>query len=463
MPWPDESLLIVRSLESKGRGVFAARKIEPGDPILCEDAIVTAPLGDQPELQKKAQRRAASWLIAAQFATVLLAQGAECVKRTDFLCPSLSELEEVPMEEEEEATVASLVQVFPIASNQARRLLHVVNRNSFAFDGMQALFERASMINHGCMPNATQQAFRRTADGALCICIRAVTSIAPDAEILISYADDLAAPPSERSVWLSHHGFAPEVRPGIDDALEEWLVAPSSEKRKQVEPMIGALNVAADKAWQEAEAAGTRCARAKREAIREAAGRAATARAADEAVAAAAEAAVNAAPEVAAAHPDTGNTPDDTASLTAGGAADEAAERTHYMTAAAHYAKLLQVGSGVLGPRHALLLQARARLAQVMTLSKAQRSCANALPLWRAVLSQTRQCVPPNWPQLLTPLRGARDAAKYAGDEAASNEFAEELGRMLGVLSTKCADVEDGAEAPRIVELSVDLAKVAIS
>ena len=59
-------------------------------------------------------------------------------------------------------------------------------------------------------------------DGALCICVRAVTSIAPDAEVLISYADDLAAPPSERIMWLRHHQFAPEVRPGIDAALDEY-------------------------------------------------------------------------------------------------------------------------------------------------------------------------------------------------------------------------------------------------
>lgn len=466
MPWPDSSLLSVRPVPNKGRGAFSTRRIEPGEPILCEAALAAAPL-DQPELSDKTNRKAASWLISAQFVTVLLAQGPACVTRMSNLCPSAEELanEGSNVTADEVATVESLMKVFPkVDRTEVRRLLHVVNRNSFALDGVQALFERASMINHACMPNATQQAFRRASDGALCICIRAVTTIPAETEVTISYADDLAAPPSERASWLSHHGFSPDARPGIDAPLEEWLIDANSPKRKEAEPLIGALNVAADKAWQAAEAAGAKVAKARREMAREAAGRAADAMAAAAASAAASDAAVNAAPEVVAAPPDTGSTAAavDEAS-TAAGAADVAAERTHYMTAAAYYAKLLQASEGVLGPRHALLLQARGRLAHVMTLSKAPRSCMNALPLWKAVLAQTKQCVPPNWPHLLVPLRGALDAATYAGDEASAKAYSEELDKVRSVLASHCRDVADGKEAARIVELSAEVDGISIS
>ena len=132
--------------------------------------------------------------------------------------------------------------------------------------------------------------------------------------------------------------------------------------------------------------------------------------------------------------------------LMTGQGISEEDRRRHLMVSAAHYAKLLQGAEGVLGEGHALLLQARSRLAHVMTLSRVPRSCANALPLWRVVIEQTRKCVPPNWPHLLPPLRGARDAAWYAGDEAASKTFSEALEAMLAVLRPSCDDV-DGSVA----------------
>ena len=76
--------------------------------------------------------------------------------------------------------------------------------------------------------------------------------------------------------------------------------------------------------------------------------------------------------------------------------------------------------------------------------SGAARSCANALPLWRAVLHATAACVPDCWPQLLEPLQGGEAAARAAGDEAAAREFASERRRVLEVLNPSCDDVRRG-------------------
>ena len=125
-------------------------------------------------------------------------------------------------------------------------------------------------------------------------------------------------------------------------------------------------------------------------------------------------------------------------------AGDEAERRRQLMTSAAHYGQLLQLSDGLLGAHHTLLLVARGRLAHVMTVSGAQRSCANALPLWRSHLAATRRCCPPNWPHLLPCLRGGRDAAARAGDSTAAAEFEAKLHRVLDVLKPKCLDVTGG-------------------
>ena len=113
------------------------------------------------------------------------------------------------------------------------------------------------------------------------------------------------------------------------------------------------------------------------------------------------------------------------------------------MQAAAHYAQLLQLGGGVLGEGHAMLLQARLRLAKVMMMSGAQRSQANSLPLWQAALAVTRTCVPTNWPALLELLRGAAAAATAAGAEAAAQAYSAEVRSVLAVLQPQCADVAE--------------------
>ena len=110
--------------------------------------------------------------------------------------------------------------------------------------------------------------------------------------------------------------------------------------------------------------------------------------------------------------------------------------------------KLLQLAKGTLSEGHALVLQARARIAHVMTLSGVQRSRANALPLWKAVLAATRPCVPSHWPALLEPLRGVADAAEAAGDVVEASAAAEEVRRILAVLLPDCKDVALAAAAP---------------
>ena len=373
--WPDDSqLLKLRDITGKGRGACATRDITPGEPILCEAPLVVSPLNTKAD-------GASPWLVAAELATVIFAQ--QLASSTNSLTPNAAPAE---ADGDELAVVDSLATVFPEADRvELRRVIHVIRSNAFALDGAQALFVRSSMLNHSCMPNATHQPFRRRSDGALCLCIRCVAPIRAGDEVVISYADDLAAPPTERLLCLRHHGFGPERR-ACDAALEQWLVDADTDRRRQAEPLISGHNVAADKAWLAAQAAQAE-------------------------------------------------------------AADSAEARTQLMTAAAHYAKLLQLSDGVLGSGHAVLLQARLRLAHVMTLSKAARSCANALPLWRAALEVTRRCVPPIWPQLLTPLRGARDAATHAGDAAAAKEFGDELERVLALLNPQCSDVVDGSPA----------------
>jgi len=263
------------------------------------------------------------------------------------------------------------------------RLLHVVQRNALELLGHQALCVRASMINHSCTPNATHMGFRRRADGALCCCIRAVRDIRAGEEVRISYVEDLACGAAERAAALAHHGFGPDAR-AADGPLEAWAPtapAPSDPRRAQLERELSARNSAADAAWSSA----------------------------------------------ARAH----------------GESDTAAPKQLFMQAAAHYAQLLQLGSGVLGEGHAMLLQARLRLAKVMMMSGAQRSQANSLPLWQAALAVTRTCVPTHWPALLELLRGAAAAATAAGAEAAAQAYSAEVRNVLAVLQPQCADVAE--------------------
>jgi hypothetical protein len=265
------------------------------------------------------------------------------------------------------------------------RLLHVVQRNALELLGHQALCVRASMINHSCTPNATHMGFRRRADGALCCCIRAVRDIRAGEEVRISYVEDLACGAAERAAALAHHGFGPDAR-AADGPLEAWAPtapAPSDPRRAQLERELSARNSAADAAWN--SASGAR----------------------------------------------------------AHGESDTAAPKQLFMQAAAHYAQLLQLGSGVLGEGHAMLLQARLRLAKVMMMSGAQRSQANSLPLWQAALAVTRTCVPTHWPALLELLRGAAAAATAAGAEAAAQAYSAEVRNVLAVLQPQCADVAE--------------------
>ena len=61
-----------------------------------------------------------------------------------------------------------------------------MQRNAMHLEDEQALCVRASMVNHSCRPNATHMGFRTLADGALCVCIRAVVDIAEGEEVTVS-------------------------------------------------------------------------------------------------------------------------------------------------------------------------------------------------------------------------------------------------------------------------------------
>mmetsp|Transcript_56431 Transcript_56431/g.129580 ORF Transcript_56431/g.129580 Transcript_56431/m.129580 type:complete len:92 (+) Transcript_56431:1-276(+) len=76
-----------------------------------------------------------------------------------------------------------------------------------------------------------------------------------------------------------------------------------------------------------------------------------------------------------------------------------------------------------------------------MTSSAVPRSCANAVPLWRAVLHALQQCLPEAWPQLLPALDSASKAARIAGMEADAVAFGRERERVAAVIQQACADV----------------------
>lgn len=213
--------------------------------------------------------------------------------------------------------------------------------------------------------------------------------------------DDLAASARERAAQLTHHRIQPDQR-ACDATLDGWRTpaptaagdADAAASRAQLTATFHAHSVEADRAW-------------------------------------------------AAGHAD-GGSDGGSGAGGGGGGGDEAARKQKLMEAAARYVKLLQLAGSHLDDGHALLLQARGRLAHVMNLSGAQRSQANAWPLWKQVLGALRPCVPPAWPQLLPALRGAATSAAAAGDTAAAEAYRAEVASVLAVLRPGCDDVRDG-------------------
>jgi hypothetical protein len=348
------------------------------------------------------------WHVAAALAQEVLSSGLadatqdlEPRDKRGFIIPS-SDREEYD-EALEELRASATASLSFVDLDEVERLLHVVVRNALELIGFQALCLRASMVNHACTPNATHCAFARTTDKQLFVCIRAVDTIKAGSPITISYIGDLASSFAERKAALAHHGIEP-ARRGCDAALVAWREQLSEDAKLAVERQIGGCNLMADAAWQEAESLRT------------------------SAVAAAAH----------------GSTDGGL------GSSDEveASMKRKLMEAAAHYAKLLQLGASALGERHELLLQARTRLAKVMTGSGAERSRANALPLWQAVLAATRPCVPACWPALLEPLRGIANAAEAAGDSELAASAQQEADDMLKRLNPGCTDVQATGRVP---------------
>uniref|UniRef100_A0A7S4FD62 SET domain-containing protein n=1 Tax=Chrysotila carterae TaxID=13221 RepID=A0A7S4FD62_CHRCT len=131
----------------------------------------------------------------------------------------------------------------------------------------------------------------------------------------------------------------------------------------------------------------------------------------------------------------------DAAWMRANAATDAATRKRELMSSASHYAELLRLATNALHPEHELCTHARARLAHVMTESGAQRSCANALPLWRSVIAALEKCVPHASPQLLPPLRGALKAASIAGEDAEADKYKQRLDHTLAVLCMGCHDL----------------------
>lgn len=372
------------------RGLSATRDFAPGDAILCDPALAAVPLDSTSSGAKSA------WHVAAILALQVLKSGIagaltdlEPKSRLGFIIPDDEKDDYSDALEGLKTTAADALTV--VDADEVERMLHVVVRNALQLCGCQALCVRAAMINHSDRPNATHLGFARTADKQLFACIRAVEPIKAGSMVTISYLADLATSSEDRRAGLAHHGIEPEDRP-CDAALEGWQAA-GVTARAQLEGPIGACNVAADSAWQAAES------------LQNGGG--------------------------------------------GGGGGDAAAAaKQRLMEAATHYAKLLQLATGKLDDGHALLLIARARLAKVMMQSGAQRSQANALPLWRAVLQATRPCVPANWPALLEPLRGVAAAAEAAGDAELAVRHKEEAARVLAVLNPSCSDVRETGRVP---------------
>ena len=312
MSWPPATLLRIGETPAKGRGLFIAETVEAGTPLLCEAALAAHSLEGLPANKPwQVAARLAAGLIDAKSAAVDAAVGTlEPRQLADAIIPD-GEAGDIA------AAAAALPDTVPI--DERTRLLHVVARNALCLENHQALCPRASMVNHSCMPNATHQHFRRTRDGALCVCLRAVRPIQAGDEITISYIEDLACPPAERAQGLAHHRIICEAR-SCDPALEAWSIPPGEEyqaRRSEAELTLHAHNVAADKTWAAAHA-----------------------------------------------------TPPP----------DEAQRRQLLMEAAQRYAKILQLAGGTLGEGHALLLQARGRIAHVTNPSPSPSPNPNPTP-----------------------------------------------------------------------------------
>lgn len=110
------------------------------------------------------------------------------------------------------------------------------------------------------------------------------------------------------------------------------------------------------------------------------------------------------------------------------------------MEAVVHYAQILKLASGCLHPDHRWVQNARVRTAMVMTASGAPRSCANALPLWRASIDAAVKCYPPNWPSLVPLLKGGCKAATVAGESDLGTEWHALLEATESVLGRKRSD-----------------------
>ena len=191
--------LVVRETAHRGRGLFLAdnsAEIRAGTPLLCEAALAACRLTGASSISP--------WLVAAQLVDALLSSRSSAVLAVlQTLEPRSVNSEEAPDAEAATAVATLRQRSFSVSDAELHRLLRVVAQNAMALDGSQALFPRASMCNHSCMPNATQQGLRR-ADGALCVVLRAVAPIKPGDEVVISYIDDLTASLPERAESLAH-------------------------------------------------------------------------------------------------------------------------------------------------------------------------------------------------------------------------------------------------------------------
>mmetsp|Transcript_17599 Transcript_17599/g.53220 ORF Transcript_17599/g.53220 Transcript_17599/m.53220 type:complete len:475 (-) Transcript_17599:288-1712(-) len=460
---PPFSLLEVRET-SKGRGCFATRDIEAGSPLIVERPLALSHISTSSAGTTKHSHDGSvgdAWDVAAELACAVVRRGvvaatALLVPRTNLREHGDSHMHAKRVAPRVEAMARKSIDgngtTCPIAGelslDSSARLVQVA-----AFNGMelgipsagapryQALFARASMLNHSCSPNALQmgfiprhqctqslaltrddraeggRAFSRVEDGLwhessdnprcvegedIWLCVRAVVPIQAGEEVTISYVADLTQVHQERVVALAHHGFEPESR-ACDAWLEGWT------RRTGTRSGDGALP-------QEQGASGPESAFSynERQMWQERL----------EKLVSVADADWKCGQALAARAGESGS-----------------ASRAKFMAAANLYAQLLQQGSSVLDSRHAMLTHARGRLATLMTASKAERSCRNALPLWRDVLAATRLCLPSAWPQLLPLLRSARDAAAAAGDFLSRDAYTSEIEQITSILRTSCEDI----------------------
>mmetsp|Transcript_24917 Transcript_24917/g.62791 ORF Transcript_24917/g.62791 Transcript_24917/m.62791 type:complete len:284 (+) Transcript_24917:737-1588(+) len=278
-------------------------------------------------------------------------------------------------------------------NEELKRLLLVVITNTHALEDPksgqlhQGLFPQyGAMTNHSCVPNCTHTWYSAPASGksaeseegrALCMALRAVRDIARGEELTISYLDDLMAPFEERAETLrTRYLFDGATKRPCDDWLAAVVCGEAAYKERA--PQIIACNEAADAAWRRAT---------------------------------------------------------DLAAPGYGQLEGQTEVRRLRMEAVVHYAELLKLASGCLHADHRWVHNARVRTAMVMTASGAPRSCANALPLWRASMAAALKCYPPHWPSTVPLLKGGCSAASVAGDERLLSEWKELLKKTESVLA----------------------------